>query len=76
MTYADLAEEHKTVTKQLQEADKHLVANMQQIKLLNRDKEHKQKEVYELETTAWALVDVVDPTVSGRTLLERLRDAP
>jgi hypothetical protein len=72
MNYADLAEEHKVVTKQLQDADKRLAANMQIIESLNRDKERKQKELNELEAAARAL----DPTISGRTLLERLRDAP
>jgi CheY-like chemotaxis protein len=43
---------------------------------LNRDKERKQKELDELEAAARALVDVVNPNISGRTLLERLRDTP
>jgi hypothetical protein len=41
MNYADLAEEHKTVTKQLQDAEKQLVANMQKIQALNHDKVRK-----------------------------------
>lgn len=75
MNYADLAEEHKTVTRKLQDADKQLVVCMQQIQLLNQDKEWKQNELDELETTVHALADMVDPTVDGRTLLEHLHDA-
>jgi chromosome segregation ATPase len=75
MNYVDLAEEHKTVIKQLQDADKQLVTSMQKIKSLNWDKERKKKELDELETAAHALVEVVDPTVNRRTLLEHLRDA-
>jgi hypothetical protein len=76
MTYADLSEEHKTVMKQLRDADNQLVASMQQIQTLNRDRERKQKELDELEAAKRALVDVVDPNISGHTLLERLHDAP
>jgi hypothetical protein len=76
MNYADLAEEHKVVTKQLQDTDKQLVANLEMIRSLNRDKERKQKELDELETVAHVVAELVDPIVDGRTLLEHLRDAP
>jgi hypothetical protein len=49
---------------------------MQQIQALKRDKVRKQKELDELKTSARTLVDVVDHNISGRTLLEHLRDAP
>lgn len=35
----------------------------------------KQKELDKLETDVQALVDVIDPTIGGRTLLECLCDA-
>jgi hypothetical protein len=76
MNYADLAEEHKTVIRQLPDADKQLVVCMQQIQSLNWDKEWKPNELDELETAAHALVEMVDPTVDGHTLLEHLYDAP
>lgn len=76
MNYEDLVEEHKKVINKLKDVDCQLVTCMQQIQSLNRDKERKKKELDELETAARALVEVVDPAVEGRTLLERLRDAP
>lgn len=74
MNYADLAEEHKTVKKQLDDAHKQLVANMRMIQSLNHDKEWKQKELNKLKTAV--LAEVVDPTVDGRTLMEQLYAAP
>jgi hypothetical protein len=76
MNYADLAEERKVVTKQLQDADKQLLANMQMIQSLNCDKEWKQKELDELEITAHVVAEMVNPMVDRHTLLERLHDAP
>jgi hypothetical protein len=75
MNYADLTEEHKVIVKQLQDADKQLVANMQMNQSLNCDKEWKQKELDELETAAHSVAEMMDPTVDS-TLLGRLRDAP
>lgn len=76
MKYQDLDDEHKTTTKKLKDADKQLVTNFQQIQSLNQDKERVQKELSDLEGAALELVHMVDPAVCGRTLLERLRDAP
>lgn len=76
MTHEDIVEEHKTVVKQLKDADNQLVACIRQIQSLNHDKEWKEKELDDLEAPARALVDVIDPAASERTLLERLRDVP
>lgn len=71
-----MEEEHKFVVKQLKDADKQLVSNLQKIQSLNRDKERKEKELDEMATATHALCKVVDPTVDGRSLVQRLVDTP
>jgi len=61
MSYANLEEYKKTVEKQLKDADKKLAENMATVQRLNRDKEHKDKEMYDLEASARAIIDIVDP---------------
>lgn len=45
LKYSNLAEEHKTIVKQLKDADMQLITNIQKIRSLNRDKERKLKEL-------------------------------
>ena len=61
MSYANLEEYKKTVEKQLKDADKKLAENMATVQRLNRDKEHKDKEMFDLEASARAIIDIVDP---------------
>jgi hypothetical protein len=49
------------IEQQLRDADKKLAENMFQIQGLNRDKEHKDKEIFNLEMAARPVIDMVQP---------------
>ena len=59
--YADLEAYKKVIEQQLRDADKKLAENMFQIQRLNRDKERKDKEIFNLEMAARAVIDMVQP---------------
>jgi hypothetical protein len=62
------------------DTEKQFVDCLQQIKTLGEEKEQRQKELEDLRVAAQQLVEVVDPledgAADGRSLLERLREAP
>ncbi|RLN04362.1 uncharacterized protein C2845_PM13G09690 [Panicum miliaceum] len=76
LKYSDLDEEYKTVVHQLKDADKKLKTDMQRIQSMARDKERQEKEMNQLATAAHQLCEFVNPTSDGRSLVERLVDAP
>jgi hypothetical protein len=73
MNHADMFEEHKVVTRKLEDADKQLFSCMDQIKVLNCDNERQPKGIEELEDAAKVAVNMVDPSqdglVNSKTLL-------
>jgi ABC-type transporter Mla subunit MlaD len=66
--------------KVIADTKKQFVDCLQQIKTLGEEKEQRQKELEDLRVAAQQLVEVVDPledgAADGRSLLERLREAP
>lgn len=78
--YADLEEYKKVIEQQLNGADKKLAENMVTIQKLNRDKEWKDREIFDLEEAARVVIDVVQPphpgVVDSRSILERLKLVP
>ena len=80
MSYANLEEYKKTVEKQLKDADKKLAENLTTIQRLNRDKERKDKKIFDLEASARRIIEIVDPPQLGvadsRSVLERLKNVP
>jgi len=78
-SYANL-EDYKTVGKQLDAANKKIAKNMFTIYKLNRDKERKGKEIFDLEEATRVVVDMVQPPHHGftdsRSMLECLKHVP
>ncbi|RLN08188.1 hypothetical protein C2845_PM11G03370 [Panicum miliaceum] len=76
LKYSDLDEEHKTVTRQLSDAEKQLIENTKQIQSMARDRERKEKVMWQLTIAAHQLCKFVHPVTDGRSLVQRLVDAP
>ncbi|XP_039822152.1 uncharacterized protein LOC120684349 isoform X2 [Panicum virgatum] len=62
---ADLEEYKKTIEQQLDGTDKKLVENMYTIQKLNRDKERRDQEIFDLEEAARIVKDMVQPPHPG-----------
>jgi hypothetical protein len=66
--------------KVITDTEQQFVDCLQQIKTMGEEKEQRQKELEDLRVAARQLDEVVDPledgVVDGRSLLERLREAP
>ena len=65
------------LTKLKADADKQMVSDMKQIRELAADRDQKAQQLADLEAAAQVVVDMVeDEEAAGKSLLERLRDAP
>ena len=72
--HADAAER---LTKIKADADKQMVSDMKQIMELAADRDQKAQQLADLEAAAQVVVDMVqDEEASGKSLLDRLREAP
>lgn len=74
------SDEVEKLAKYLADADQPLVDCMQQIMAMTQDKEHRQKELEQLQAAAQEIVNMVDPPEDGvvldRTMLKHLCEAP
>ena len=72
--HADAVEK---LTKIKANADKQMVSNMKQIRDLAADRDQKTQQLVDLEAAAQVVVDIVeDEEAGGKSLLDRLREAP
>ena len=72
--HADAVEK---LTKLKADADKQMVSDMKQIRELAADHDQKAQQLADLEAAAQVVVDMVeDEEAAGKSLLERLREAP
>ena len=64
-------------TKLKADADKQMVSDMKQIRELAADRDQRAQQLADLEAAAQVVVDMVeDEEAAGKSLLERLREAP
>ena len=77
---ADLEEYKKTIEKQLEQADKKTAEQLYAIQKLNRDKDQRDEEIFNLEEAACTVVDMVQLIRPGyhdsRSILARLKQIP
>ena len=72
--HADVVEK---LTKIKADADKQMVSDMKQTRDLSADRDQKAQQLADLEVAAQVVVDMVeDEEAGGKSLLERLREAP
>ena len=64
---ADLEGYNKTVVQQLKQADRKIAEQLQTILMLNRDKDQRDEEIFNLEEAGSTVVDMVQPLRPGKT---------